>query len=124
NQVGVTGGSALHSTQSSHLLTDILRGPAGGSGFGFQGFVLSDWWAMPNGNSVPYPSTSTLQPTAIQAVQAGLDMELPWRYNYSTLPNLVTAGSLSTTALRTATARILEQKYRFKADKISWFGMK
>ena len=56
NQVGVTGGSALHSTQSSHLLTDILRGPAGGSGFGFQGFVLSDWWAMPNGNSVPYPA--------------------------------------------------------------------
>ena len=23
--------------------------------FGFKGFVLSDWWAMPNGNSVPLP---------------------------------------------------------------------
>jgi beta-glucosidase len=115
NQVGVTGGaSALHSTQSSHLLTDILR-----TDFGFQGFVLSDWWAMPNGNSVPYPASSTLQPTALQAVQAGLDMELPWRYNYSTLANLVTAGQLTSTQLATATARILEQKMRFKVDKMT-----
>ena len=70
----------MHSTQSAHLLTDLLR-----TDFGFQGLVLSDWWAMPNGNSVPDPATSTLQPTAVQAVKAGLDMELPWRYNYSTL---------------------------------------
>ncbi len=45
NQVNGT-----HSTQNAHLLTDILR-----TDFGFQGFVLSDWWAMPNGNTVPYP---------------------------------------------------------------------
>ncbi|HMF42139.1 MAG TPA: glycoside hydrolase family 3 C-terminal domain-containing protein, partial [Polyangia bacterium] len=126
NQIGIAGGAAaLHSTQSSHLLTDILRSPPpNGQGFGFQGFVLSDWWAMPNGNSVPYPATSTLQPTALQAVQAGLDMELPWRYNYSTLTNLITAGSLTSGQLVTATARILEQKYRFHADKMSGFGLK
>src|SRR4051812_11774255 len=124
NQVGITGGAAaLHSTQSAHLLNELLR-TAPPTGMGFKGFVLSDWWAMPNGNSVPYPATSTLQPTALQAVQAGLDMELPWRYNYSTLPNLVTAGALNTTDLRAATARILEQKYRFKADKLSGFGLK
>jgi beta-glucosidase len=119
NQVGVQGGtSALHATQSSHLLTDILRNPTGG-GYGFQGFVLSDWWAMPNGNQVPYPANSTLQPTALQAVQAGLDMELPWRYNYSTLTNLVSTNMLTSTQLVTATARILEQKLRFKVDKTS-----
>jgi beta-glucosidase len=119
NQVGVMGGaSALHATQSSHLLGDILRGPNTG-GFGFQGFVLSDWWAMPNGNSVPYPATSTLQPTALQAVQAGLDMELPWRYNYSTLTNLVSSNMVTSAQLATATARILEQKMRFKVDKTS-----
>jgi beta-glucosidase len=117
NQLGVQGGTAaLHATQSSHLLTDILRSPSGG-GYGFQGFVLSDWWAMPNGNSVPYPASSTLQPTALQAIQAGLDMELPWRYNYSTLGNLVSTNMLTPTQLVTATARILEQKMRFKVDK-------
>jgi len=43
--------NGLHSTQSAHLLTDLLRGE-----FGFKGLVLSDWWAMPNGNSFPRQS--------------------------------------------------------------------
>jgi beta-glucosidase len=113
--------NGTHATQNSHLLTDLLR-----SDFGFQGFVLSDWWAMPNGDSVPYPSANVLQPTAQQAVIAGLDMELPWRYNYSTLSaQASTTGSGVTPALlATSTARILEQKYRFHADKISGFGLK
>ena len=38
-------------------------------------------------------------------------MELPWRYNYSTLTNLVTDGSLTSTDLPGRDARILEQKY-------------
>jgi beta-glucosidase len=117
NQVQISDNSmyntALHSTQNKHMLTDILRGE-----FGFKGFVLSDWWAAPNGNSVPYPATSTLQPTAVQAVNAGLDMELPWRYNYSTLTAAVSANQLTASQLITSTARILEQKYRFKVDKM------
>jgi beta-glucosidase len=120
NQVGVSDAtnsvyrSPLHSTQNGHLLTDILR-----TDFGFQGFVLSDWWAMPGGNTVPYPAASTLQPNALQAVQAGLDMELPWRYNYSTLGNLVTAGMVQKTQLITSAERILEQKMRFKVNSTS-----
>jgi beta-glucosidase len=110
--------NGTHSTQSSHLLTDILR-----TDFGFQGFVLSDWWAMPNGNTFPYPQASVLEPTAEQAVNAGLDMELPWRYNYSTLTSLVGNG-LQASQLTTSTARILEQKYRFHADKTSGYGLK
>jgi len=111
--------NGTHSTQNSHLLTDLLR-----TDFGFQGFVLSDWWAMPNGNSVPYPAASTLQPIAQQAVNAGLDMELPWRYNYSTLTALVNAGNLQASQLTTSAARILEQKYRFHADQLSGYGLK
>jgi beta-glucosidase len=119
NEVGTTASNALHSTQSSHLLTDLLR-----TDFGFQGFVLSDWWAMPNGNTFPYPSATTvLEPTAKQAVSAGLDMELPWSYNYSTLTSLVNNG-VTPSQLVTSTARILEQKYRFNADKTSGYGLK
>jgi beta-glucosidase len=44
-------------------------------------------------------------------------MELPWRYNYSTLTAAVSAGQLQASALITSTSRILEQKYRFNVDK-------
>jgi len=118
NEVGSSSGNALHSTQNSHLLTDILR-----TDFGFQGFVLSDWWAMPNSNQFPYPNASVLEPTAQQGVNAGLDMELPWSYNYSTLTSLVGNG-LQITQLIASTATILEQKYRFNADKITGYGLK
>jgi beta-glucosidase len=114
------GGGALKSTQNKHLLTDLLR-----TEFGFKGFVLSDWWAMPNGNSVPLPAASVLQDTAATAVNAGLDMELPWSYNYSQLPALVTASRLTTAQLTASAALILEQKMRFKVDKLnSTLGLK
>jgi beta-glucosidase len=100
-------------TQSGHLLNDLLRGD-----FGFEGFVLTDWWAMPNGaNLATLPSV--LQATAVEAVNAGLDMELPWRYNYGTLTTAVAEGALTSAQLGTATARILEQKMRFRLMSLS-----
>jgi beta-glucosidase len=51
-------------------------------------------------------------------------MELPWRYNYLELPNLVTSGGLLASQLVNSTALILEQKYRFHADQPSSFGIK
>jgi len=99
-------------TQSSHLLTDVLR-----DDFGFQGFVLSDWWAMPNVD----PKTADpniLKRTAVEAVKAGLDVELPWGLNYGQLENLVaTSGSgLVRDDLQRGAARVLEQKFRVNAD--------
>jgi beta-glucosidase len=95
--------NGLNSTQNVHLLTDILR-----TDFGFQGFVLSDWWAMPGGNNVDQASRAT---NARQAVMAGLDMELPWAYQYLELD---TQTGLDT-FINQSTTRILEQKIRFKA---------
>jgi beta-glucosidase len=102
-----------HATQNGHLLNDLLRGD-----FGFQGFVLSDWWAMPNGSNLSTMS-SVLQATAVEAVHAGLDMELPWRYNYSTLTTAISEDALTSADLTTSTARILEQKMRFHVDTVS-----
>jgi beta-glucosidase len=99
-------------TQNAHILTDVLR-----EDFGFKGFVLSDWWAMPNTNPGSTDST-TLKSTAVQAVKAGLDVELPWGLNYGQLENIVNSnGGLTKADLDAAVARILEQKFRFNADK-------
>lgn len=105
NQVNST-----KSTQNAHTLTDVLR-----TDFGFKGFVLSDWWAMPGNQTVA--DNSTLKSQAVEAVKAGLDVELPWALNYSELEDIVnTKGGLTTADLATSAGRILEQKFRFHAD--------
>jgi beta-glucosidase len=93
-------------TQSPALLTTMLR-----TKFGFQGFVLSDWWAMPGGSS-----GSASASTAATAINAGMDMELPWNWHYANIES-ITGSTVQQTAIDTAVTRILEQKYRFGADK-------
>ena len=69
------------STQNTHLLTDVLR-----DDFGFKGFVLSDWWAMPTDGS--RANTDTDHPEELRRsrrCKAGLDVELPWALNYGQL---------------------------------------
>jgi beta-glucosidase len=93
-------------TQNAHLLTDILR-----TDFGFTGFVMSDWWAMPGGNGSSPSAT-----LAGQAIAAGLDMELPWSLNFSTIETSL-GSTINSTQVDTSVKRILEQKYRFGVDK-------
>jgi beta-glucosidase len=111
NLVSVGSGAATKATMNKLLLTDLLR-----TEFGFKGFVLSDWWAMPPGQTVP--SADTQKGNASTGVTAGLDMELPWSMNYSQLES----SGLPATAITTAAGRILEQKYRFKIDKVDSIG--
>jgi len=99
-------------TQSKHLLTEILR-----DDMGFQGLVLSDWWAMPPGTAGA--SSDALQANAAEAINAGLDLELPWTYNYQQLEAITGPGRpVSEQTLTAAATRILEQKYRFKVAKM------
>jgi beta-glucosidase len=103
--------NGVKSTQSKHLLTDILRGPVDKGGFGFRGIVLTDWWAMPGFQTTP--DTATAQRIAAEALKAGVEIELPWALNYSQLGALVTNQTISQAEIDTAAGRVLEQKFRF-----------
>jgi beta-glucosidase len=120
NEAGASNDPAFKSTQRKMLLTDVLR-----TQMGFKGFVISDWWAMPPGQPGMGGALvgAVNGPTYAQgAVQAGLDIEMPWNENFSYLVQLTTSTSgakLATSDLDTAAKRIMEQKMRFKIDKIN-----
>lgn len=97
-------------TTSSHILTDVLR-----TDFGFQGFVLSDWWAM-DPQLETGRQTSYYAAQAIKGIKAGLDVELPWSLNFAYLESIVqTGGGLSQADIDTAASRVLMQKVRFQS---------
>jgi beta-glucosidase len=103
-----TDTSAIKCTQNTELLTDLLRGT-----FGFTGFVVSDFFGMPGdfASCATPPATQTRY--AGMAVNAGLDMELPLRDNFSQLPNDVQGGVLLESQLETSATRIVTQEIRF-----------
>jgi beta-glucosidase len=98
------------SVENTHTLTTVLR-----DDFGFNGFVLSDWWAM-NPQLKVNTDATTLKGYALRAVQAGLDVELPWKLNYAFLENLVkTGGGISEADIDRGAGRVLLQKVRFNS---------
>jgi beta-glucosidase len=99
-----TSGSAEKATQSHHLLTDILR-----TQYGFQGMVLSDWWAMPGAQT---PDPNTRANNAKEAVKAGMDMELPWKLNF---PELASQSDMQAD-VGISVGRVLETKFRFHVN--------
>jgi beta-glucosidase len=106
-------------TQNKHLLRDILKAPVAMGGMGYQGLVISDWWAMPGDQMVP--DTATAQAQTTEALEAGLDIEVPWTLHYSTT-TLSSVPDADKPLIDDAAARILTQKFRFKTalDTDGW----
>lgn len=94
-------------TQNKHLLRDVLKAPVTEGGFGFQGLVLTDWWAMPGDQKVP--DAATAKADTIEAVNAGTDIEVPWTLHYNT----TTLAAADQTLVEDAARRVLTQKYLF-----------
>jgi beta-glucosidase len=94
------------STQNPALLTTMLKGV-----FGFKGFVLSDWWAMPPGQTIVAVAQMQQQienMNAGLAINAGLDLEMPWSFDFSQLESAATPQQLQASA-----KAIIQQKIRF-----------
>ncbi len=100
--------NGVKSTQNHHLLREILKGPVESGGMGFEGFVISDWWAMPG--ALAWQDEATAHAVALEALDAGLDIELPWTMHYSES----TLADADPTLVEEAARRVLAQKYRFQ----------
>lgn len=100
--------NGVKATQSEHLLRTVLKGPVEQGGFGFEGLVITDWWAMPGDQNVPDPATA--QNVTNEALRAGTDIEVPWTLHYSEA-TLLQADQL---LVEEAARRVLTQKFRFK----------
>lgn len=96
--------NGIKSTQSRTLLNDMLR-----TEFGFKGFVISDWWAMPGSGSNTDPPTR--RSYAAEALAAGMDLEVPWSHNYAVLET-------AAVDLNPHVDRLLEQKIRFNVHRL------
>ena len=112
----------VKSTINGHLLRDVLKAPVAQGGFGFRGFVLSDWWAAPGDQSGP---TASQGPSvATKLANAGLDVEVPWTLNYDYLAQAVETGDVPGPIVTDAASRVLEQKARFhSALSTDGFGL-
>ncbi|HEY0468580.1 MAG TPA: glycoside hydrolase family 3 C-terminal domain-containing protein [Polyangiaceae bacterium] len=107
--------NGVKNTQNQHLLRDILKAPISQGGMGFQGFVVSDWWAMPGDNTPLDPQLAQSQTR--DAVDAGLDVEMPWTLHYTTAS--LTANGVEPALVADSARRVLTQKYRFKTALVT-----
>jgi len=83
------------STESKHLMTDILR-----TNWGWAGFMLSDWWATKNNGAA--------------SLNAGLDYEMPDKTAFQQLPQALASGTVQSARLDEAAKRILNARIKFK----------
>lgn len=93
-------------TVSREILTDLLRGE-----LGFQGLVVSDYMAIES--SSHYHRVSRDFPEAgVQAIRAGMDVELPSATAYAHLSAAVRKRLVDEATIDASVRRVLEAKFR------------
>jgi len=91
---------------SKGLLTDFLRGQ-----LGFQGLVVSDYMAIETACNYHRVAVN-MQEAGIQAIRAGLDVELPAATAYGLLVDAVRKGLIDIATIDTSVRRVLEAKLK------------
>ena len=91
---------------SRWLLNDILR-----EEWGFKGYVFSDYTAIEMLHNFHHTAANKKE-TAMQAMQAGVDLEAPSQYAYGELKNLVESGEMDEAVVDEAVKRILRVKFK------------
>ena len=95
----------IPSHSNKHLLDDILR-----QEWGFQGLVVSDYFGITELKTVHHIVAEN-EPAARYAIDAGVDMELPFAAAYPTLAVQIKEGKVSEDAVERAVTRILRAKF-------------
>ncbi len=91
---------------SKGLLTDFLRGQ-----LGFRGLVVSDYMAIETACNYHHVARD-MQEAGIQAIRAGMDVELPAPTTYGLLVDAVRKGLVDEATIDTSVRRVLEAKLK------------
>jgi beta-xylosidase len=90
---------------NKHLLTDILRHE-----WGFDGALVSDYFGMSELIKIHHVAATPAE-AARMALDAGVDIELPFLATYDTLVEQVKQGTISEKAIDRAAGNILRSKF-------------
>jgi beta-glucosidase len=92
---------------SRAMLTDLLRGE-----MGFQGLTVSDYRSIDK-LVTAFHTAKDMKDAGIQAIQAGMDMELPHANGYgASLLEAIQAGEVDRSYVDISLRRVLEMKFR------------
>lgn len=89
---------------SRWLMTELLR-----ETWGFEGTVVSDYWAV-NFLQSMHRVVATTRDAAVTTLRAGMDVELPETNTFPELLDAIRDGELEVEVLDTAVRRVLRQK--------------
>lgn len=92
--------------RSEWLLTDVLRGE-----LGFDGTVVSDYYSI-RFLETEHKIVDSGRAAAVYALEAGIDVELPFTDCYDELVDAVESGELNESTVDTSVQRILAMKAR------------
>jgi beta-glucosidase len=95
----------IPSHSNKHLLTDILRHE-----WGFDGALVSDYFGMSELIKIHHVAATPAE-AARMALDAGVDIELPFFATYDTLVEQVKQGTVSEKAINRAAGNILRSKF-------------
>ncbi|MFT6335832.1 MAG: beta-glucosidase [Halioglobus sp.] len=89
---------------SSYLQRDILKGV-----WGFEGFVVSDWWSVKQ--TITHGQSATEEEATMRCANAGSDMDMESYFYIKHLAKLVRDGKVDEANITDAARRILNVKY-------------